>query len=102
MKLLSRLGIALGLIVAAGAGACALLPDRFAVNGLMLNQLFGIGGGLPEESVWSRIEGPDGWSVGLYAQVPKARLLHFTEGGDLLVVTVVALDGAAFAAGFGN
>ncbi len=51
------------------------------------------------EELASRIRVPDGFSIGLYAEVPNARVLRFTWTGDLLVanpnlgqITLVARD----------
>lgn len=42
--------------------------------------------GLDTEKLEARIKVPEGFSVGVYAaNIPKARILRFTRGGDLLV-----------------
>jgi glucose/arabinose dehydrogenase len=77
-----------GLIaVAAAAGACALLPERYAVNAPLGHLLFQRDREAPDASlVGSRIRAADGFRVELYAaDVPNARFLRVTPRGDLLV-----------------
>ena len=78
-------GVALA--VAVGIGACRyLLPERLAVNAPLAHILFGSGRTPPDDSAFgSRIRVPDGFGVGLFAEVPSARFLRFSEAGDLLV-----------------
>jgi glucose/arabinose dehydrogenase len=93
----------LGSLVVSGAtcAGCWLLPERFAVNAPMANTLFGWGTGAPAPQVLgSRIRVPDGFSIDLWAEVPRARMLRATPAGDLLVsvprenrVVLVARDG---------
>jgi glucose/arabinose dehydrogenase len=76
------------LIATAAAGVgLLLLPDRFAVNAPLGQWLFGLGLAAPaEDAVVARLEAPKGWRVGLFAaDLPNARFLRFTPGGDLLV-----------------
>ena len=84
-----RILIAICLVAVALVGACRyLLPERFAVNAPMMHQLFGgEGAGTPEAAeVDERMQVPEGFHVGLWAtEVRRARGLHFTEAGDLLV-----------------
>jgi glucose/arabinose dehydrogenase len=66
--------------------ACQLMPERLAVNAPITNSLFGWSGAPPEaEAFGARIRAAEGWRVGLYAEVPKARFLRPTSAGDLLV-----------------
>lgn len=85
MKRLARdLGY-LGYLAFAGIILWALLPERFAVN--MPLALFGWGNDPPAAAVLSeRISLPQDFSITLYAsELPGARMLRFTETGDLLV-----------------
>jgi glucose/arabinose dehydrogenase len=94
----------LGSVVVFGATCAAcrwLLPERFAVNAPMTNTLFGWGAGAPApEVLGSRIRVPDGFSIAVWAEVPRARMLRATRAGDLLVsvpregrVVLVSRDG---------
>jgi glucose/arabinose dehydrogenase len=86
MRRLLRIVLALGVVLGAGFLACGLLPERLAVNAPILNSLFGWGGDPPASDVFGvRIRAADGYAVSLYAGVPKARFLHPTPAGDLLV-----------------
>jgi glucose/arabinose dehydrogenase len=86
MRWLARIGIASGVLVAGGFFACQLLPERLAVNAPLMNSLFGWGSAAPEPAAFGdRIRGADGFAVGLYAELPKARFLRPTPAGDLLV-----------------
>jgi len=77
---------ALPLLVVA---ACQLLPERYAVNAPIAQMLFGRGIEVaPESELQSQLRVPDGLRVSLYASgLPNARMLRFTEAGDLLVST---------------
>lgn len=79
----------LGALVVAGFSCVAcrfLLPERLAVNAPLSHLLFGRGTAPPEASLFgARIRVPDGFDIGLYAEVPRARLLLATPAGDLLV-----------------
>ncbi|HEX2485263.1 MAG TPA: PQQ-dependent sugar dehydrogenase, partial [Myxococcota bacterium] len=69
----------------AGLGACLLLPERFAVNVPVRNALFGMSAAPPApEVLGSRIRVPPGFSIELYAEVPRVRWLRATSSGDLL------------------
>jgi glucose/arabinose dehydrogenase len=86
MRWLTRIGISIAVVVLAGFFACQLLPERLAVNAPITNSLFGWSGAPPEaEAFGARIRAADGYAVSLYAEVPKARFLRPTSGGDLLV-----------------
>jgi glucose/arabinose dehydrogenase len=86
MRWLVRIGIALVVLATGAFLACQLLPERFAVNAPVLNALFGWGSTPPESAAFgARIRAADGYSVSLYAEVPKARFLRPTPTGDLLV-----------------
>jgi glucose/arabinose dehydrogenase len=82
--------VLLPLVLIGGAAALihlGLLPERFAVNVPLRQALLGRGIEAPPESAFgSRIRSPEGTSAGLFAEgVTGARLLRFTETGDLLV-----------------
>ena len=69
-------------------GACSLLlPERYAVNGPMLQMMFGRGAETPGKSlIEQRIQVPDGYAINFYAgDLADARMLRFTTTGDLLV-----------------
>ncbi|MEZ4218937.1 MAG: PQQ-dependent sugar dehydrogenase [Myxococcota bacterium] len=87
MRVAARVALGAVCLGVASFAACQwVLPERFAVNAPMLNTLFGIGGGVPPAAVVDeRFRAPAGFQVSLYAAVPRARLLHFTPAGDLLV-----------------
>ena len=78
---------ALLLLLALAYASCSgLLPERFAVNGPMLNQMTGLGGGHASEQEVSELRVPEGFRVGLFASdVANARMLGVTAEGDLLV-----------------
>lgn len=80
LLLLGALGLAVGV-------GCALLPERYALNVPVANLLWGGGIDAPSDAVIrQRLQVPQGFSVGLWAdEVPNARMLRFTETGDLLV-----------------
>ncbi len=81
-----RLGIGLVVLLVGGFFACQLLPERLAVNTPIANSLFGWSAEPPSaESYGARIRAADGYSVSLYAAVPKARFLRPTPAGHLLV-----------------
>jgi glucose/arabinose dehydrogenase len=81
-----RILAALGLLFGLGFLACGLLPERLAVNAPILNSLFGWGSEPPPpEAFGGRIRVADGYTVTLYAAVPRARFLRPTPDGDLLV-----------------
>jgi glucose/arabinose dehydrogenase len=86
MRWLVRIALTLAVVVIAAFLACSLLPERLAVNAPILNSLFGWGAEPPADDAFgARIRAADGFSVGLYAVVPKARFLRPTPAGDLLV-----------------
>jgi len=85
MKWIPRLALVLVLVAIATAGACRLLPERFAVNMPIANGLFGIPGDAPDEAATRRLQPPAGYSASVFAAVPNPRLLLFTPAGDLLV-----------------
>jgi glucose/arabinose dehydrogenase len=72
---------------AAVAGACWVLPERFAVNAPLANLLFGASRGAPSEAVFDeRVRAAPGFRAVLYAtDLPGARSLRATDSGDLLV-----------------
>jgi glucose/arabinose dehydrogenase len=86
VRWLTRIGITAAVLVVLGFFACRLLPERLAVNAPIANSLFGWSGAPPEPGVLgSRLRVADGFTVSLYAEVPKARFLRPTPAGDLLV-----------------
>jgi glucose/arabinose dehydrogenase len=83
---------ALAAVLVAGAVACCriglrLLPEKYAVNAPIAHMLLGRGTDpAPVEELRRRIVVPDGFAISLYASgIPNARVLRFTESGDLLV-----------------
>ena len=62
----ARLAAVVAGAIALGAGACSLLPERFAVNAPLGHMLFGSGvAALPEDELRQRLTVPDGLSVSL-------------------------------------
>jgi len=68
--------------------ACtSLLPERYAVN-VPIRSLIGATVTPDPNEVQTRLEVPDGFELGVFAEdVPGARGLRFTSEGDLLVST---------------
>jgi glucose/arabinose dehydrogenase len=90
MKRIFAASVAVALLIAAGSFACALLPERYAVNAPMLNMMSGwFGASAPSEDQFgARIRVPAGFSVGLFAeQLPSVRFLRPLSGGGLLATT---------------
>jgi glucose/arabinose dehydrogenase len=86
MRWRARLGFGSAALVAGAFAACQVLPERLAVNAPILNSLFGWGRPPPDEAAFgARIRAAGAYSVSLYAEVPRARLLRPTAAGDLLV-----------------
>lgn len=86
MRWVLRLLAGLLLVALAGFLACRLLPERLAVNAPIANSLFGWSAEPPPpEAFGGRIRAPAGFTVSLYAEVPRARFLRPTPSGDLLV-----------------
>jgi glucose/arabinose dehydrogenase len=76
---------AVGILAAVAAGACFVLPERFAVNVPIRNALFGTPGSRPAAGeLGARIRVPGGLSFGVFAELPQVRGLRFTPAGDLL------------------
>jgi glucose/arabinose dehydrogenase len=78
------------LAVIAAVFACALLPERYAVNAPMINMMSGwFGGDAPaQDQFGARIHAPSGFSVGLFAdRLPSVRFLRPLPGGGLLAST---------------
>jgi glucose/arabinose dehydrogenase len=82
-----RLMMILAVLLLLGAGACRLLPERFAIRGPILSSLLGRGIESPDETVvQSRFVLPDGYSVEIFAEgIENARVMRLSPGGDLLV-----------------
>lgn len=76
------------LIVACRIGM-GLLPERYAVNAPLAQLLLGRGVDAPADAeLRARLVAPGGFSVSLFAAgIANARMLRFTERGDLLVST---------------
>ena len=76
-----------GLLIAIVVGFFALIKSVGITPGIIVHSLTGDGGGTPsQKTVRSRLQVPDGFSVGLYASnVVNARVIMFTRSGDLLV-----------------
>jgi glucose/arabinose dehydrogenase len=83
-----------GFGLAAAAGACALLPERYAVN-VPWRYILGRTSPAPPSELQGRIRAPEGFSVAIFAEgIPNARFLRFTQTGDLLVSS--PREGAVF------
>lgn len=83
---------AVAAILVVGTLACCrigmrLLPEKYAVNAPIAHLLTGRGTeAAPVEELRRRIAVPDGYAISLFAAgIPNARMLRFTETGDLLV-----------------
>jgi glucose/arabinose dehydrogenase len=90
MKRLIVTAVGAASIVAASLIACALLPERYAVNAPMLNMMSGwFGAPTPSEELFgSRLRVPEGFAIGLFADaLPGVRFLRALPGGALLVTT---------------
>jgi glucose/arabinose dehydrogenase len=79
--------IVAGLLITIAVGFFALINSVGVTPGIIVHSLFGEGGDTPSQQiVQSRLQVPDGFSVGLYAgDVVNARVIMFTRSGDLLV-----------------
>ena len=89
-RLLLRSVVAGTFLIAAGLTACALLPERYAVNAPMINMMSGwFGADTPAESLFgARIRVPSGFGVGVFAaEIPGVRFLRPLPGGALLATT---------------
>jgi glucose/arabinose dehydrogenase len=90
MKRLFVWSLGAACLVGAGLMACALLPERYAVNAPMLNMMSGwFGADAPAQDLFgSRIRVPRGFTVGVFAaEVPGVRFLRPLPGGGLLATT---------------
>ena len=87
MKRAAKVVIGVALVATAGGAAFLLRPDRFAVNAPVRPWLSSLGlAAASEDAVLARLRAPEGWQVGRFAaDLPNARFLRFTPGGDLLV-----------------
>lgn len=85
LRPMRRLLVAAGILVVLGAGACALWPEKLAVNVPLRGMLFGAAP--PSQSEFARrVRVPAGFSVGIYADgIRNARFMRLTPSGDLLV-----------------
>jgi len=79
--------VAATVLLVAGGGACALWPERWAVNAPVWRTLLGLEAAPPGEQTFrERIQVPDGFSITRWAAgLGNARMLRFTAAGDLLV-----------------
>lgn len=79
--------IPLGLLVALVIVFFVALSRIDVTPGILTNSLFGIGTGTPDEaSARQRLQLPDGFTIGLYAEeVTNARHIEFSDAGDLIV-----------------
>lgn len=68
-------------------GACALWPERWAVNVPMTRSLLGLEWDpISQEEFGRRIQVPNGFTISTWAtDLPNARFLRITPAGDLLV-----------------
>ena len=90
MKRVLVASVGAALLIAAGLFACALLPERYAVNAPMLNMMSGwFGASAPSQDQFgARLRVPAGFSVGLFAEkLPSVRFLRPLPGGGLLATT---------------
>ena len=90
MKRVLAASVGAALLIAAGLFACALLPERYAVNAPMLNMMSGwFGASAPSQDQFgARLRVPAGFSVGLFAEkLPSVRFLRPLPGGGLLATT---------------
>src|SRR6185503_14273501 len=88
-KLIVR-SVGAALLVAAGLMACALLPERYAVNAPMLHMMSGwFGADTPAQDLFgSRIRVAPGFTAGVFASaVPGVRFLRPLPGGGLLATS---------------
>ena len=75
-------GLAILLALALPLTAC---PDGYVVN-VPLDSVVGDGAGPPSADAFrDRVRVADGFEISLYAAIPKAREVHATEAGDVLV-----------------
>lgn len=90
MRKLLNFTVGAALLVAGGLLACALLPERYAVNAPMINMMSGwFGADTPAQDLFgARIRVPSGFEVGVFAaEVPGVRFLRPLPGGGLLATT---------------
>lgn len=80
---------AASLLIGLIGGCSLLLPKRFSINVPVMNALLGWGTRVtPEDELRQRLELPDGYQINIYADnIAQARLMRWTQGGDLLVST---------------
>ncbi len=84
---MGRIGGLVGVAALCVVGACALWPERWAVNAPVRALLLGWESDAPEASVLAtRVRVADGFAIAPWATgVKNARMLRFTPNGDLLV-----------------
>ena len=76
----------IAVLAVAIVAACTLLPERYTVNGPIVQQVFGIGGEpISESELEQRIQVPDGFSISVFAEHLRPRMLRMTRAGNLLV-----------------
>ena len=90
MKKILAFAIGGAVLVGTGWFACALLPERYAVNAPMVHMMSGwFGASAPSaDQFGGRLRVPAGFSVGLFAEeIPNVRFLRPLPGGGLLATT---------------
>ena len=90
---MNRLTVAALLATAVGAGACWLLPDRYAVNAPMLRPLLGWSSGVPSAQVMeTRLRAAEGFHFGVFARdLSNARFMRITPSGDIPTLLTFSL-----------
>jgi glucose/arabinose dehydrogenase len=90
MRRVFTISVGTALLIGLGSFACALLPERYAMNAPMLNMMSGwFGADAPSAEVFGqRLRVPPGFSVGLFAEkLPSVRFLRPLSGGGVLATT---------------
>ncbi len=90
MKKVLAVAVGTALLIAAGLLACALLPERYAVNAPMINMMsgwFGASAPAPDQ-FGARLRVPSDFSAGLFAEkLASVRFLRPLPGGGLLATS---------------
>ena len=87
---IGKIGIGAAILLIIALASCSLLlPERFSINAPIMNSLFGWEAEVtPEDKLNQRLTLPAGYRLNIYASnIPHARLMRWTQGGDLLVST---------------
>ena len=83
---MGRISLGVALLGVISLSACRyLLPERFAFNAPVASMIFGTGGPPLTPAGRARLQAPPGWSVSPFAEIPNARMIRFTDAGDLLI-----------------